>query len=217
MVSYARDIEEQNKQLENYAQIASHDLQEPIRKIQIFTSLLNTHIDDKEAVKRYLEKIITSAARMSTLIKDVLNYSHVSRVDELFTEVDLNEVFVAAKEDLDLIIIEKEVQIVLKKSLPFINGLSVQLHQMFYNLIGNSIKLCIEKPVIEISWKVAASEQIALIPHLDVNCLCVELKLKDNGFGFEQQYASQAFKMFRQLNNVRKRNRYRTRSLQKGS
>ncbi len=202
MLLYAKDIEEQNKQLENYAQIASHDLQEPIRKIQLFAGLLESHIDDKEAVKKNIHKIISSAERMSNLIKDVLNYSHVAKVDELFSDIDLNKVLDAAKEDLDLIIFERGAQITLAAPLPTISGLAIQLNQLFYNLIGNAIKFCAGQPLIEISWQKALQEQINLIPHLDGNSQFIELKFKDNGFGFEQQYAEQAFKMFRRLNNV---------------
>ncbi len=203
MLLYAKDIEEQNKQLENYAQIASHDLQEPIRKIQLFAGLLESHIDDKDAVRKYIHKIISSAQRMSNLIKAVLNYSQIAKVDDLFSQIDLNKVLDAAREDLDLIIFEREAQIQLTAPLPMIPGFAIQLHQLFYNLIGNAIKFCAEKPLIEISWEVAHQEQIILIPHLDVSRLYIALKIKDNGFGFEQQYAEQAFKMFRRLNNVK--------------
>ena len=202
MLLYAKDIEEQNKQLENYAQIASHDLQEPIRKIQLFAGLLESHIDDKDAILKNVHKIIASANRMSNLVKDVLNYSHVAKVDELFSEIDLNNVLDAAKEDLDLTIAERGAQIVLNSPLPKIQGLAIQLHQLFYNLIGNAIKFCDSKPIIEISWQIASQDQINLVPHLDATNSYMELKFKDNGFGFEQQYAEQAFKMFRRLNNV---------------
>ncbi|RZJ57743.1 MAG: PAS domain S-box protein, partial [Flavobacterium sp.] len=195
---YAKDIEFRNKQLEEYAYIASHDLQEPLRKIQVFSEMLERKIDDKEAVKRNLDKINTSARRMSTLIKDVLKYSQLSQTDALFTSVDLNAIVDAVKEDFELLIAERQVAIY-HASLPTLQGVPIQLHQLFSNLISNSIKFCTQAPVISITSEEASKYDLCQNPELDPNQLYYKLTFKDNGTGFEQQYGEQVFKMFKRL------------------
>src|SRR5262244_1962123 len=97
-----KELEKTNKELESFNYIASHDLQEPLRKIHTFIRLLENNADNVELRKKYVEKIITSATRMSALIHSVLEYSRMSRPSSAFSETDLNEVLNVVKSDEEL-------------------------------------------------------------------------------------------------------------------
>jgi len=197
---YAREIELRNKQLEEYAYIASHDLQEPLRKIQVFTEMLQNSLDNKETAQRHLEKISSSAQRMSHLIKDVLKYSQVSQKELVFTAVDLNKVLLDIKEDYVLLIEEKGVAIT-ADGLPVVTGVPVQMHQLFSNLLGNAIKFSGVEPHIDITANVLNADDIAQYSGLSINNRYTKITFKDNGQGFDPQYADQVFKMFKRLTN----------------
>ncbi|MXN91333.1 PAS domain S-box protein [Flavobacterium sp. Sd200] len=200
MANYAKDIEFRNKQLEEYAYIASHDLQEPLRKIQIFSEMLENDLEEnqKEGAMRSLEKIKTASRRMSNLIKDVLKYSQLSRADELFETVDLNTIFATVKEDFDLLTEQKGVTIQ-HTALPVITGIPIQLHQLFGNLLSNAIKFSSEDPLIEIETFKVPQTELEYYPKLNPGRSYVKIIFKDNGIGFNQQYGEQIFKMFKRL------------------
>jgi PAS domain S-box-containing protein len=199
MLQYARDIEFRNRQLEEYAHIASHDLQEPLRKVQIFSDLLKDSLEDKQKAEGYLERIRRSAQRMSSLIKDVLLYSEMSNTAELYKKVDLNEVITNVREDLSLLIQERNVSI-LHDDLPVISGIPIQIHQLFSNLIGNAIKFGPEEPAISISCKKTKPGKLNTIPGLNAASGYLILKFKDNGIGFDPKYADSIFTLFTRLN-----------------
>jgi PAS domain S-box-containing protein len=196
--NYMRDIEFRNKQLEEYAYIASHDLQEPLRKIQIFCELLEGNIGNEEAARKNVDKINASARRMSSLIKDVLKYSQLSIADELYIATDLNKVLETVKEDYELLIEQKNVTI-LQDQLPVIMGIPIQLHQLFSNLLSNSIKFSTLDPVITITAQHLTIGELQEYPDLIGARPYIKLTFKDNGVGFEQQYGDQVFKMFKRL------------------
>jgi len=199
MANYAQDIEFRNKQLEEYAYIASHDLQEPLRKIQVFSEMLENNLNDPAAAKRSLDKINTSARRMSNLIKDVLKYSQLSRTDELFTEANLNTVLETVMEDFDLLCEEKNI-VVKRADLPAIKGIPIQLHQLFSNLLSNAIKFCREdNALIEIDAKPLTEIDPDNYPGLYSDREYTKITFKDNGAGFDPQYGEQIFKMFKRL------------------
>jgi len=195
---YAASIESQNKQLEQFAYIASHDLQEPLRKIRVFANILEDNIGNPAIVATNINKINIAATRMSALITDILKYSQLSQLDELFKETDLNEVLKSVKEDFDLIVQEKNVVIESPK-LPTIKGIPMQLHQLFANLISNAIKFSQDNPVINISYKMISNEKVEECPELPFENTFHKISFTDNGIGFEQQYADQAFKLFHRL------------------
>lgn len=198
MLEYAKEIEFRNKQLEEYAYIASHDLQEPLRKIQIFAEMLESNIGNETMVRKNIEKINSAAQRMSNLIKDVLKYSQLSRADELYDVVDLNTVINTIKDDFELLIGQKNVQLKHEK-LPVIKGIPIQLHQLFANLINNAIKFASEHPLIEIYSSTLDPVEVRTYPGLNASRPFVKITVKDNGMGFEQQYGEQVFKMFKRL------------------
>ncbi|WP_246020624.1 PAS domain-containing sensor histidine kinase [Flavobacterium humi] len=193
-----QDIELRNTQLEEYAHIASHDLQEPLRKILTFAGLLKRNPDDKEATLRNIEKINSSAEKMLKLIKDIMQYSQLLLTDELFEMNDLNTVLENVKDDYELLIEEKKAEINCS-GLPVVRGIPIQLHQLFYNLLGNSLKFSGENPVITIISEKAEREEIQRYPQLESNTSYVKITFKDNGIGFDPLYADKIFKLFERL------------------
>jgi PAS domain S-box-containing protein len=195
-------LEKSNHELEQFAYIASHDLQEPLRKIQTFADMVKENLNDTQLTEKYFNKIYSSAKRMSTLINDVLNYSRLTKTGEQFQKTDLNKVLKDVLSDYELLIEQKEA-VVTYSDLPVIMGIPLQLHQLFANLISNSLKFSEEKPVINITSTMLLPSETANYPQLEENREYVKLVFRDNGIGFEQQYAEQIFIIFQRLNNIR--------------
>ncbi|MNQ04789.1 Phytochrome-like protein cph1 [compost metagenome] len=199
-----KDLYHANVQLQEYAYVASHDLQEPLRKILMFISRL-LEMDEnisKEALV-LLEKISKSSTRMNTLIRDLLAYSSLNNLDSQFAASDLNVVIKNILVDFELMIEERNVQIKLGK-LPVINAVSLQMNQLFYNLISNALKFCkndgsVSK--IEISSHKISKTQIKKYPVLDQNLEYCEIIIKDNGIGFDKLYENKIFTIFQRLHS----------------
>jgi PAS domain S-box-containing protein len=187
-----------NKELEQFAYIASHDLQEPLRKIMIMISRAGENLTEELRKKYYFDKITTAAERMSALIADVLNYSRVDNNTLAFDEVNLNDIIVETLNDLSLVIDEKKA-VVEVGTLPKVAGLSSQLRQLFFNLINNALKFSTENPVVRISSSVVAPDDLFydnLIPSRNYYVI----KVADNGIGMDSQYSGRIFNMFQRLN-----------------
>ena len=197
---YTSELEFKNQELEQFAYVASHDLQEPLRKIQTFTGMLQSNLHDELAVNKYLDKITQSAARMTELIKAVLNYSSLSSSEIRHEEIDLNEVRDLVLTDLELLITEKNA-VVKSDELPVIKGISLQLNQLFFNLIGNSLKFCDKTPEITITARFVSGKEIIGHEGIPDGNRYLELVFADNGIGFEKQYTHQIFTMFQRLND----------------
>jgi PAS domain S-box-containing protein len=198
LLAYTHELEIQNRELEQFAYVASHDLQEPLRKIQTFTELIQMNYDDEEFVKRYFEKLDISAKRMALLVKSLLNYSRLSKDKSGKTKVDLNTVLAETKQDLELLIEEKNATIT-SAILPTVMGNHTQFGQLFSNLISNSLKFSQSNPLIEITGKTVVKDDIADAPVLLVNERYFEINFKDNGIGFEQEYDTIIFSLFQRL------------------
>lgn len=192
------DLKDSNAQLMQFAYGASHDLQEPLRKIQTFSDLAQARLSDPGYVKSYLEKIDSSATRMSALIKDVLLYSQVSNASATAESVDLNTTLQNVKDDFELLI-EQKGAVIKSDPLPVVVGNKLQFQQLFSNLIGNSLKFCQETPVIEITHGLQDGSDMD--HHLDKARNYHVLSFKDNGVGFEQVYNEQIFGLFNRLHN----------------
>lgn len=195
-------LERSNNELEQYAYVASHDLQEPLRKIRSFGSYLEEsqaqNLDEKG--RQYLDKIVKSAERMSVLIKDILSFSSMKR-DDGFVETDLNKVLESVLADFDLSITQRGA-VVEKDPLPTIEAIPLQMNQLFYNLIGNSLKFAKEdqKLVIKIqSNPVTEAQKMNL--NLKKEMVYYEIIFSDNGIGFSEEYAEQIFGLFKRLND----------------
>jgi PAS domain S-box-containing protein len=201
MRQHTAELEIKNQQLEQFAYIASHDLQEPLRKIQTFVQVLDKKIDNTEARQRYIEKIKSSAKRMGELIQSVLNYSRLSQTDQLWVSTDLNLILENVKTDYELLIIEKNA-VIESDPLPSVKGIPHQLSQLFANLIGNSLKFVNDKPIIAITANIKKAQDFqSTHPRADESKRYLELNFKDNGIGFEQQYAEKIFTIFQRLNS----------------
>jgi PAS domain S-box-containing protein len=195
-----KELEFRNRELEQFVYIASHDLQEPLRKIQVFSGLIEKNLDDKESAARFLERINAAAKRMSILIKDVLQYSKLSKGEGLEVPVDLNTVLKGALEDFDLLI-EQRKAVVNFVPLPVIMGIPIQLHQLFTNLLSNAIKFSKENPSIEISTASVSGQEIENAG-LSPDKSYVKIIFKDQGIGFDPKYKEDIFKFFKRLQDI---------------
>jgi two-component system CheB/CheR fusion protein len=200
-------LKHSNENLEQFATIASHDLQEPLRKIVTFANILNMrHITELNTeTKGLLSKINQSAERMSSLIKGVLNFSKTLDSNSKFEKTDLNEILRNVIGDFDLLIAEKKAEIK-HDQLPFINGIPLQINQLFYNLLSNSLKFSKigSAPVIDITSRILTSTDIKKHTTLNANDSYGEIIFADNGIGFDQQFAEQMFLIFERLNSWEK-------------
>jgi len=198
------ELEHLNESLEQFASIASHDLQEPLRKIQVFASLLTDRFDNAlpDGAKVLIGKIKGSSERMSLLIKDVLNYSRIIHSENMLVETDLNQVLNNILQDFDLLILEKNATI-RKQYLPVMEAIPLQINQLFYNLVGNALKFSKtgRSPVITISLRILSSEETENNFNLNRQLSYFEISFKDNGIGFDQQFSDQVFSIFERLNN----------------
>ena len=190
----AKNIEFKNKQLEEFAYVTSHDLQEPIRKIRAFLDLARQDLNDKESLEFYMEKIDRSADKMIQLIKDILTFSKLSHEQQPeYSIVDLNQIILDVLSEYEIQIVEKAVEFQVDK-LPIIMGIPFQIHQVFSNLISNSIKFNQTVPKIKIAYK---DEWTSSSGQYRNGFL---ITVSDNGIGFDQKYADRAFEPFKRLN-----------------
>jgi PAS domain S-box-containing protein len=194
-----KQLQRSNSDLAQFASVASHDLQEPLRKVQLYCDRILETPNDPEVFEKFFPRIISASARMSQLIKDVLHYAQISDATEHMTEIDLNTIFENVVSDLEVSIKEKQAQ-VNADLLPGIRGNSIQMHQLFANLISNSIKFSSAKPVINLTSSVLRkNEVLSKYKNIAEAHSYVELKFKDNGIGFEQKYAEEVFEIFSRL------------------
>jgi len=191
-----------NENLEQFATIASHDLQEPLRKIRTFASILNQrHAQSIDAEARdLLEKISLSAERMADLIRDVLNFSKVLDAS-VFEQIDLTVILQNVLRDFDLQIEQKQAKIHYNP-LPTVHAVPLQMNQLFYNLIGNGLKFTRANlpPVIDISWRQLSPEELKEHPQLDSRLSYVEIIFVDQGVGIDPRFEERVFLIFQRLN-----------------
>jgi PAS domain S-box-containing protein len=196
-------LQKSNAELAQFAYIASHDLQEPLRKISTYSELLDAalegRLDEKSA--RYLQKIKDASLRMHALIRDVLTYSQLLKETEIFTLVDLNKIIAEILTDHELMIEQKQA-VVRIGQLPAIEAIPLQMSQLFGNLIGNALKFARrdQPPVITVSGlPMSVQEKEALL--LDPAKEYYRLRFEDNGIGFKAEYAEKIFDIFQRLHN----------------
>lgn len=196
-----RELEQSIKELESFNQVASHDLQEPLRKIQTFISRLNEkeRANISETGKEYLSKIESSANNMRMLIDDLLLFSRTNKAEEVFDKSDLNQLLEKATQELAQNIEEKNA-VIKAVILPELHVIPFQVQQLFSNLIGNALKYSKPgiSPLITIDCeKLAANEYPDFIK--DTRKKYYKISISDNGLGFEQQYAEKIFILFNRL------------------
>jgi signal transduction histidine kinase len=190
-----------NEELNQFAYAASHDLQEPLRKIQVFSDrLLYLGKLPPQSVDM-AKKIHQSAERMTMLIRSLLEFSQFVRPEESFSSVELNSVIGDVKKDLEFDILASEA-IIDYQDLPVIRGSEMQMRQLFQNLLSNSLKYVAlgDQPKVRINSSVVSSEELQKYvsgPKGNIDYFCISVK--DNGIGFEKQYAEHIFEIFKRL------------------
>lgn len=189
-----RELRRSNEDLLQFAHVASHDLKEPVRKIKTFSYRLQDSLGQTPDTntKLYVDKILSSAERMSLMIEGVLKYSAVNSAERNFGTVDLQKIFADIQGDLEILIQQKNAVINIS-DLPSIEGAEIMIYQLFYNLISNSLKFIQENtnPVINISAKSISSGGIEY----------VQIRVSDNGIGFDPAYNKVIFNTFSRLHS----------------
>lgn len=207
--NYRNELERQvsalnksNKELEQFAYIASHDLQEPLRKIKAFGERLVNKYHDilGDEGKFFVDRMTNAAQRMNILIEDLLKYSRASRQVEPLQKIALKEVVKNVLDDLEIKIINEKAKIELG-DLPTIEVQAVQMRQLFQNLIENALKFrqAAQDPIIKINAIKIDRKTLADLPQLNQNLDYFQISINDNGIGFDQKYAEQIFTIFQRL------------------
>ena len=187
---FISELNRSNLELQQFAFIASHDLQEPVRKLLFYSDyLLNRYTNsiDKKGIE-YLKSMQVASQRMRSLIQDLLSFSQINKEEIKFGEIDLNEVLKESIQDFEMVIEEKKA-IINAQSLPVINGDQRMMRQLFQNIISNSLKYArpSDPPVIAINYQQKAG--------------FLEIVFKDNGIGFDEQHMPQMFNLFQRLHS----------------
>lgn len=200
------ELKRSNEDLEQFAYVASHDLQEPLRKIRAFGDRLVAKYGDNSdfAGKEYIDRMIDGAERMQILISDLLTFSRISRSDSDMEQVDLNTVISSTLDNLQITIQETNSTINVEK-LPILNKANpIQMGQLFQNLISNAIKFKRPDtlPIVTITSNVVKGkdigvESISTVP----NKLYYKIIVSDNGIGFDIKYIDRIFTIFQRLHN----------------
>jgi two-component system, chemotaxis family, CheB/CheR fusion protein len=196
-------LKDSNESLEQFATLASHDLQEPLRKIMTFVNLLQSRhkVDIKEETKELLDKISLSAERMSALIKGVLNFSTIA-VQTTYEKTDLNKVLNQVVAGFDLLITQKKA-VINHSPLPIIEAIPLQINQLFHNLLGNALKFSKPgiSPLITISSEKYPAEMVKRNPILIAEHPYCEIIFHDRGIGFDSEFSKDIFLIFQRLHS----------------
>jgi signal transduction histidine kinase/CHASE3 domain sensor protein len=196
------ELEQSNKELASFNYVASHDLQEPLRKIQLFISRIEETEKDNlsEVGLEYFLRIHKSALRMRTLIDDLLMFSRTNKTDKAIEKTDINLIFQKAKNELAEII-EEKMAVIQTTKLPILNVIPYQIQQLFINLISNSLKYCRVNvsPVIKIECEKVRAKDYKEIFRINGEKKYYKFTFTDNGLGFEQLQSENIFILFNRL------------------
>lgn len=197
-----RDLKRSNENLQQFAFIASHDLQEPLRKVQQFGDLLkNEHGPRLGSGLTYIERMQSAASRMSTLISDLLTFSRISTQRDSVTPVPLGNLLTMIVANLELSV-EEAGAVVEMGELPTIIGNPFQLEQLFQNLLGNALKFRRPDvtPHIEIRASQLTADQLPVSIKPDqIGMAYCRIDIRDNGIGFDEKYLDRIFGVFQRL------------------
>ncbi|HEY4619107.1 MAG TPA: ATP-binding protein [Flavobacterium sp.] len=196
-----KELKSINEELESFNNIVSHDLQEPLHKIQMFISRIESKEMDgiSEQGKIYFSKIRTSANKMQTLLIDLVNYSRTIKGDKVFEDTDLNGLVNQVIDELSSNIEDKNAEITVG-DLPVVKAISFQIEQLFINLITNSLKYSQEDRAPKISIFSKNIEENEIYDNEIIsNEKYYKIVVEDNGIGFKQEYAEKIFVLFQRL------------------
>lgn len=192
------ELEERNHELQQFAYVASHDLKEPLRKVQMFGSILQNYLLNRdETAHSNVMRIIESSQRMATLIEDLLRYSRLS-TSSLYESTDIRQILIDIIPDLELSINEKKA-IINIGDMPVIDAIPGQMRQVFQNLLSNSLKYAKSNTpsVINIVAETVAAKSFNANP--DPFGRYCRITVEDNGIGFNEAYVHKIFKLFQRL------------------
>lgn len=195
-----KELEATNYDLQQFASVASHDLKEPLRKIQVFSSIIKEKYAGQktEGLDTYVQRIIESSERMSGLITDLLSYSRLS-AHELFRPTDLNTVVNHILQDLEVTIKEKRAAIH-TDGLPVLEVIPGQMNQVFQNIISNALKFSQKDQHPEITIKAVRIAEKQIDSRVDEKGNYFRIEINDNGIGFNEKYLDKIFTIFQRLN-----------------
>jgi PAS domain S-box-containing protein len=195
------ELERSNSELESFNYIASHDLQEPLRKIIAFSQRIGEKEKDRlsDFSKDYFTRLISATTRMQNLIDAFLAYSKTNTKFIVFEQTDLNQIMMEVQNDLHDLIEEKDASIQ-SGDLPVVKVVPLQFTQLFVNLIGNSLKYSKSdtKPVIRVSAILVSGKEVNM-EGASSSSQYWKISIEDNGIGFEQQYENKIFELFQRL------------------
>lgn len=191
-----------NEELDQFAYVASHDLQEPLRKIQVFSDKILMRNNHDEETTKYFQKIIGSSKRMQSLINDLLSFSRHSMGSSDFKLTDLTRLLMEVKGEME-IEIERTKAIIHISKLPVIWAIPGLVQQLFYNLLGNAIKFRKKDtpPEIRISAVKMNAEDLRQYVENPVASFYWVVSVEDNGIGFDENYAKEIFVVFKRLHS----------------
>ena len=192
------ELSRKNRELEQFAYVASHDLQEPLRKIRNFTSLAQRGMTIEEKEKLFFDKINSSAERMSNLIRDVLNFSRLTTADNTFVKLNLNNLLKEILIDFEYSIENKKAKFHIAE-LPVITGIPVQINQLFYNLVSNSLKFNNGEPIVNITYIKLNTNELKQLELPDYSISYHMISITDNGIGIDERYGDKIFTIFQRL------------------
>jgi signal transduction histidine kinase/DNA-binding response OmpR family regulator len=193
------ELERTNHELQQFAWVVSHDLKEPLRKIQILNDMIKEkYLKENQAAVTLVDRSINSSARMSKLINDLLEYSQLS-VSTAFQPTDLNGLLTELLMDFDEVIRAKNATIIVEK-LPVLPIIPSRIRQVFQNLLSNALKFSKADvpPVIKVNACFISEKDIDAVPSPEGNYCRIELK--DNGIGFDEKFLDRIFVIFQRLN-----------------
>ena len=195
-------LKKSNQELEQFAYVASHDLQEPLRKIVSFGERLTAKYASvlNQEGNFYVDRMINASHRMQTLIQDLLTYSRATIKPDSYENVDLNEIMKQVLSDLELKINEKKATITIEP-LPAIEAQSIQMYQIFQNLFTNALKFnkVDINPIVSVKCTVATPTQVRENLLLVPSTKYYKFDVSDNGIGIEKEYSEKIFTLFQRL------------------
>ncbi len=201
MEKQAAELLTANKELESFNFISSHDLQEPLRKIQTFIALTTQDEDLSKPVKQNLERIHFAAERMQQLIEDLLAFSKIKTAERKFEKTDLLPMINEIKSDLKDVLTEKHATIEADELCP-VNVIPFQFRQLLYNLISNALKFSRTDVAsqIRIKSEVVQADKLNNVK-LSADTDHYHISVIDNGIGFDPQYSEHIFEVFKKLHS----------------
>jgi two-component system CheB/CheR fusion protein len=197
-----QELQKYNEQLETFSSAASHDLQEPLRKIHIFCQRIIDHEKNlSETSKHNLDRMLFAVTNMSQLIADLIDYTRINFVEKEYKKTDLNVLLKKTMSDIKDIVLEKNAVIEIAP-FPQLKVIPYQIQQLFTNLILNAVKYTKEGVVPQIkieTQKSSVDEILEIGGNKDINYL--KISISDNGIGFDQEFDAKIFEPFYRLHN----------------